>query len=117
MLHLRFLQQWFGSYDPSLEEAALDVPLYRGFAGLDLRPGKCKALDKTTKLGALTVEIERVKARIRAKGEYPFRVIKRQFGLSKVRYRGLKENTAQIATLFALAKLWMARCELVGVGA
>ncbi len=26
-----------------------------------------------------------------------------------VRYRGLKKNTAQIVTLFALSNLWMAR--------
>ena len=82
-----------------------------------MRPGKRKALDKSTKLGALTDEIEHLKASIRAKVEHPFRVIKRQFGFVKVRYRGLKKNTAQITTLFALANLWMARRELMGVGA
>ncbi len=82
-----------------------------------MRPGKRKALDKTTKLGVLTDEIERLKASIRAKVEHPFRVIKRQFGFTKVRYRGLKKNTAQITTLFALANLWMARRELMGAGA
>jgi IS5 family transposase len=82
-----------------------------------MRPGKRKALDKSTKLGALTDEIERLKASIRAKVEHPFRVIKRQFGFTKVRYRGLKKNTAQITTLFALANLWAVRRELMGVGA
>ena len=82
-----------------------------------MRPGKRKALDKSTKLGALTDEIEHLKASIRAKVEHPFRVIKRQFGFTKVRYRGLKKNTAQITTLFALANLWRARRELMGVGA
>ena len=77
-----------------------------------MRPGKCKALDKTTKLGALTDEIERLKASIRAKGEHPFRVIKRQFGFSKVRYRGQKKNTARITTLFALSNRRMDRREL-----
>ncbi|MCY7371809.1 MAG: hypothetical protein LH479_13350, partial [Polaromonas sp.] len=33
-------------------------------------------------------------------------VIKRQFGFVKVRYRGLKKNTAQLFTLFALSNLW-----------
>jgi IS5 family transposase len=28
--------------------------------------------------------------------EHPFRVIKRQFGFMKVRYRGLAKNTAQL---------------------
>ncbi len=40
-----------------------------------MRPGKRKALDKSTKLGVLTDEIERLKASIRAKVEHPFRVI------------------------------------------
>jgi IS5 family transposase len=35
-------------------------------------------------------------------GEHAFRVIKRQFGYLKVRYRGLTKNTAQLHTLFAL---------------
>lgn len=81
-----------------------------------MRPGKRKLLDKSTKLGALTDEIEHLKASIRAKVEHPFRVMKRQFGFIKVRYRGLKKNTAQITTLFALANLWMARRELMGTG-
>lgn len=45
----------------------------------------------------------RWKASIRAKVEHPFRVIKRQFGFTKVRYRGLAKNTAQLVTLFALS--------------
>lgn len=51
---------------------------------------------------------------IRAKVEHPFRVIKRQFGHVKVRYRGLKKNTAQLFTLFALSNLWMVRSKLLG---
>lgn len=39
---------------------------------------------------------------IRAKVEHPVRVIKRQFGLVKVSYRGLKKNTAQLYTQFPL---------------
>ncbi len=57
---------------------------------------------------------KRLKASIRAKVEHPFRVIKRQFGFTKVRYRGLNKNTAQITTLFALSNLWMTRRELMG---
>jgi hypothetical protein len=55
--------------------------------------------------------------RIRAKVKHPFRVIKRQFGDVKVRYRGLAKNTAQLHTLFAMANLWMARRRLTGVEA
>jgi transposase, IS5 family len=74
--------------------------------------GKVKAM----KNGALKRAIERLeylKASIRAKVEHPFRVIKRQFGYTKVRFRGLAKNTAQILMLFALSNLWMARRQLL----
>jgi transposase, IS5 family len=58
-------------------------------------------------------EVETLKARIRARVEHPFRVIKRQFGFVKVRFKGLAKNTAQVLTLFALANLWMARKQLL----
>ena len=59
-----------------------------------MRPGKRKQLDKVNKLAdALINKVEQIKASIRAKVEHPFRVIKRQFGFTKVRYRGLKKNT------------------------
>ncbi len=41
----------------------------------------------------------------RSKVEHPFRVIKRQFRFVKVRYRGLRKNTAQLTTRFALSNL------------
>lgn len=43
---------------------------------------------------------EKAKARARAKVEHPFRVVKRQFGYTKVRFRGLVKKTAQMVTLF-----------------
>ncbi len=48
-----------------------------------------------------------------SKVEHPFRVIKRQFGYAKVRFRGLAKNTAQLVTLFVLSNVWMARRELL----
>ena len=78
-----------------------------------MRPGKRRALDKDSPMGAVLEKLEHVKARIRAKVEHPFRVIKRQFGHVKVRYRGLAKNTAQLHTLFALSNLWMARRRLL----
>jgi IS5 family transposase len=80
-----------------------------------MRPGKRKALDKTKPVQGLMDQIERLKASIRAKVEHPFRVVKRQFGHVKVRYRGLKKNTAQLTTLFALSNLWMARTKLLAL--
>lgn len=44
-------------------------------------------------------KIEYAKSQVRAKVEHPFRVIKRQFGYTKVRFRGLVKNTAQQVTL------------------
>ena len=40
-------------------------------------------------------------------------MIERQFGYTKVRYRGLKKNTAQLIRLFALSNIWMARWVLM----
>ena len=80
-----------------------------------MRPGKRRALDKQTALGALLEQAEKLKASVRAKVEHPFRVIKCQFGFTKVRYKGLAKNTAQLITLFALSNLWMARRQLMGV--
>ena len=80
-----------------------------------MRPGKRKALDKSTPIGAIMDKLEKTKASIRAKVEHPFRVIKRQFGYVKVRYRGLMKNTAQLHTLFALSNLWMARHRLLNM--
>ncbi len=81
-----------------------------------MRPGKRKLLDPDCEVGAWTEQLEVIKARIRAKVEHPFRVIKRQFGHVKVRYRGLAKNTAQLHTLFALSNIWMARRRLMAVG-
>ena len=64
-------------------------------------------------------EAEKLKAGVRAKVEHPFRVVKRQFGCLKVRYRGLKKNMQQPVVLFALSNLWMVRAKLMllqGVG-
>ena len=80
-----------------------------------MRPGKRRALDKENNpVDALIDQVEKIKASIRAKVEHPFRVIKRQFGYTKVRYRGLKKNTLQLKTLFALSNLWMVRHQLLG---
>ena len=78
-----------------------------------MRPGLRKLLDPQLARDAIIESMEKTKASIRAKVEHPFRVIKRQFGFTKVRYRGLAKNTAQIVTLFALSNLWMARRKLM----
>ncbi len=80
-----------------------------------MRPGKRRQLDLANPRDAIVNEIERLKASVRAKVEHPFRVVKRQFGFTKVRYRGLAKNTAQLTTLFALSNLWMARRKLMAM--
>ena len=82
-----------------------------------MRPGKRRALNKANAADAMIDQAEKLKAGIRAKVEHPFRVIKRQFGFVKLRYRGLMKNTAQLFTLFALSNLWMVRSKLMGVRA
>src|SRR3954466_2954208 len=80
-----------------------------------MKPGKRRALHNKA-AARLRERIEHLKAQVRARGEHAFRVIKRQFGYVKVRYRGLTKNTAQLHTLFALANIWMVRRQLLAMG-
>jgi IS5 family transposase len=98
-----------------------------GYLGADKRPGMKKrgrTWHIAAKRGAIkampedelkeaTKALESIKAAVRSKVEHPFRVIKRQFGYQKVRFKGLAKNTGQILTLFALSNLWMARQRLL----
>ena len=59
----------------------------------------------------------RTKSRVRAKVEWPFRILKRVFGFVKVRYRGLKKNHEWLLTAFALVNLYQHRKRLVPQGA
>ena len=80
-----------------------------------MRPGKRRALDKENNLvDALIDQVEKIKASIRAKVEHPFGVIKRQFGYTKVRYRGLQKNATRAFTALALANIYLGRGRLLG---
>jgi len=70
-----------------------------------MTPGKRKALDKNTPMGQLQEQLETIKAKIRAKVEHPFHVVKNLFKHKKARYRGLAKNDHQVKTLFAMASL------------
>jgi IS5 family transposase len=76
------------------------------------KPSKLKTIGNKRKLKQVKRH-EQAKASLRAKVEHPFRVIKRQFGYIKVRYRGLAKNLTQVLTLFALSNLWMKRKQLL----
>jgi IS5 family transposase len=70
---------------------------------------------KRARLKRATEKMETLKAKLRARVEHPFRVVKRQFGFMTVRFKGLAKNTAQVITLFALSNLWMARKQLLAM--
>lgn len=55
----------------------------------------------------------RTKSRVRAKVEHVFGVIKRVFGYTKTRYRGLAKNANAMFVTSALANLFMARHRLL----
>jgi len=57
--------------------------------------------------------INRIRSKTRARGEHAFHVVKRLWGFSKVRYRGLAKNTARLFTAFALANLYLLRRRLL----
>ncbi len=56
----------------------------------------------------------RTKSRVRVKVEHQFGIIKRQFGYSKVRYRGLDKNAHRLFVACALSNLVMAKKRLLG---
>ncbi len=61
-------------------------------------------------------KINRSRSRVRARGEHAYRVVKQQWGFTKVRYRGLAKNKARAYTLFGLANLYMVRRKLMPPG-
>jgi len=52
------------------------------------------------------------KARVRARVEHPFRILKRVFGFTKVRYRGIWKNHQWLCAAFALVNLYQHRNQL-----
>jgi IS5 family transposase len=81
------------------EHAARDVEW-----NIAMRPGSRAKFPKRSPEN----RIERIKASVRAKVEHPFLFIKRIFGYSKVRYRGLAKNTGRLHVLAAFTNLLIA---------
>ena len=71
-----------------------------------MRPGRLKELKKHPRKNKAVIAFERLKSSIHAKVEHPFRIIKRQFGFVKARFKGLRKNDNQLAMLFTLANLF-----------
>ena len=59
----------------------------------------------------------RTKSRVRAKVKWSFRILKRVFKYTKVRYRGIKKNHAWLLAAFALVNLYQHRKRLAPLGA
>jgi IS5 family transposase len=64
-------------------------------------------------LSRLERRLNRLRSATRARGEHAFHVVKRLWGFTKVRYRGLAKNTARLFTAFALANLYLLRRRLI----
>jgi IS5 family transposase len=76
-----------------------------------IRRSIIKALPKA--LRELAEPVERALSQVRAVVEHPFHIVKNRFRHKKLRYRGLKKNTAQLHTLFALANLLIVKRALL----
>jgi transposase, IS5 family len=59
-------------------------------------------------------EVESRKASVRAKVEHPFLIVKRDFGFTKTRYRGLAKNLNHLHMLFTSAN-WLMRARAVAL--
>ena len=57
----------------------------------------------------------RTKSKVRARVEHPFLVIKRIFGFTNVRYRGLMKNANRLFVVCGLTNIYMARKHLLHV--
>ncbi|MEO5796421.1 MAG: IS5 family transposase [Rhodoferax sp.] len=75
------------------------------------------AFQRTRRAGGVADEAQRSKSRnkskIRARVEHVFGVVKRLWGFSKVRYRGLEKNATRAFTALALANIYLSRQTLV----
>jgi IS5 family transposase len=69
-------------------------------------------VNKNGKRSAKWDKINAARSRVRARGEHVFRVLKCQWGFTKVRYRGLMKNTTRILATLALANLYQVRHRL-----
>lgn len=61
----------------------------------------------------LTKRAEHLKAKVRARVEHPYHIVKNLFRHRKLRYKGLEKNGAQFQILFALANLVIAKKALL----
>jgi len=107
-----------GTRDPEMHQTKKGNNWHFGIKahiGVDAETGKRRALTDPAQ-DRITDQLETLKAKVRAKVEHPFRVIKIQFGFIKARYKDMAKNRAQLHMLFALANLYMVRRRLMAMG-
>ena len=99
MFRIHCMQQWYSLGDEAMEDALYEIASMREERqGADVewliaeRPVKVRALKKHLRKNKKAINIEYLKASIRAKVEHPFRIIKCQFGFIKARYKGLVQK-------------------------
>jgi IS5 family transposase len=92
---------------------------YQGQSGV-IRQHAPKARDMTNRRCRYRGEVDEVQKRknrhkssVRAKVEHPFLVLKRVFGFTKVRYRGIAKNEERLNVACALVNLFMLRRPLL----
>lgn len=93
-----------GYYDETLKKEARLSGVYWGI------------LDKNKRNHPLSNKQHKqnhIKASIRAKVEFPFRVLKCQWHYTKTRYKGLMKNTVQLFAVFGLINLYSQRRALL----
>jgi len=73
-------------------------------------------VNKSGKRSARTDAINAARSRVRAAVEHPFHVVKRLWGFTTVRYRGLAKNTVRAYAACALANLYRMRYRLQHAG-
>ena len=79
-------------------------------------PGAADLTNQRVRKGSVTEGLDRMvnraKSRVRARVEHVFAVVKRLWGFSKVRYRGLAKNATRAFVTLGLANLYLARKRL-----
>lgn len=92
-------------------------PEAKGSWHVSMRPGKRRVLKIDREIDCLRDQLETIKALIRVKVGHLLRIIRNNFGLNTVRYRGLAKNTAQLMMQIALADLMIAKRRLFELNA
>lgn len=89
----------------------------RSFQGAAVRYRMNRRAHRHAPLTEREKQINRAYSQVRAQVEHPFLVVKRLWGFTKVRYRGLAKNAARAYAAFALANLYLMRQVLIPSGA